>query len=1288
MIKRCWGLICLLFIFCFALSKAEAPEKTTVMVYMTGSDLESGSGAATSDIIEMMHSGLNTDEVNVLLFTGGSANWKSGFPQDRTGLYVIDKNSLPTEIELFDLMNMGDPQTLAFFLRLGRERYPAEQYMLILWDHGAGPLQGVCVDRLFNDDCLTLQEIDFALRESRIAEEKKLSLIGFDACLMSSLEAASVCEPYADYMVASQELEPGRGWNYAFLKGLESDSSAAETGRRIVDTYFDGASEEIQRGIPVTLTCMDLSKIAELKKSVDSLFADLSIQLQESNYAHFAKTRESSASSARATGREYDLVDLKDLLLHLDADESSDVSQVLKAFDASIVASRSSVDHYHGLSVYFPYHNKDSYITSWGDIYPSVSFGKGYAQWIREFGDILTGEELIKWGRIRTLASETDDSLFLAQLTPEQQDNCMSASLLVFEQDPIQRNSYFFVNQHQNVSLDSKGTLSAHLDDTSLFAVDAGGQPLSGALEYSEEDGFYTLRGVIWRDVLTYKDFGKAVILRIRHNPETDLLEIVDVRELGENFIGRNEVDISEWETIEIGLSSRTMKRDAFGKLLHYTEWENSEMLSLYRIQLSELHGFRFLPAETSGLKRFACFQIQDAQNNSFLSEFIPLDNPNTEEKAVSKIILDTPEARVTLDGLSIKKAEVDNGIEVTYTIENRLDFKVDYVVEHLAVNGSALSVHNINGMADPGDHARSGLTISFDEMCNSRQDYVENIAFDLLIIPRDNSLGTISLPISFDTDRIDLSGIVSLPEKVIVGAEESNGLYMEVFDDPVQQEDKLSLPVHLINHTGRTLTGECASCSVEDCLFQKASLDEIWCRDGEEWYGYLNIYANNPFIQSDDLWLDLNNFDAYEISSVSRFSLLIDGIPFSIQLDKPVILRRTQNSPFLPLSDVPSCTDDVCTIRLMGITAKEDQLLLHILLQNHSGQALSFDLWQPDGKAFGMDGEHRDVYCSGNITDQNIPGGSTVKMTIVLRSSNGSPLLPISEIKTQLSFRRGGSDKPDCFLIQDIILDNPVSEPVLLTSGYDFKQISAQETSGRLFEETVSIKEFAGKKIGWAEALLTGDQAENLARVRMDLVQVDGSFLRVVSSQHAELLDGNRIGASFPAMLLHVQGIPGSVIHTFNQISDVIIEYDTSAVWLSARNVPSNYFVQQTISVQLLIEYDSGQDKAVVKKCEPANPDDQFPILQEDFMQIHIVPSVVPLPNQDSWPPISKMDPDMDKVFQEQKSAAVSDGPGILELRPITDDDHLQVLFSVENKDGTGYSLPLIPLPSMESGF
>jgi len=59
-----------------------------------------------------------------------------------------------------------------------------------------------------------------------------------------------------------------------------------------------------------------------------------------------------------------------------------------------------------------------------------------------------------------------------------------------------------------------------------------------------------------------------------------------------------------------------------------------------------------------------------------------------------------------------------------------------------------------------------------------------------------------------------------------------------------------------------------------------------------------------------------------------------------------------------------------------------------------------------------------------------------------------------------------------------------------------------------------------------------------------------------------------------------------------------------------------------------------------------------------------------------------------MDKVFQEQKSAAVSDGPGILELRPITDDDHLQVLFSVENKDGTGYSLPLIPLPSMESGF
>ena len=42
----------------------------------------------------------------------------------------------------------------------------------------------------------------------------KFDFVGFDACLMATYEMAAHMASYADYMVASEELEPGIGWNY------------------------------------------------------------------------------------------------------------------------------------------------------------------------------------------------------------------------------------------------------------------------------------------------------------------------------------------------------------------------------------------------------------------------------------------------------------------------------------------------------------------------------------------------------------------------------------------------------------------------------------------------------------------------------------------------------------------------------------------------------------------------------------------------------------------------------------------------------------------------------------------------------------------------------------------------------------------------------------------------------------------------------------------------------------------------------------------------------------------
>lgn len=48
----------------------------------------------------------------------------------------------------------------------------------------------------------------------------KLDIIGFDACLMAMYEVGSVMAPYAHYLLASELLEPGQGWDYSSLGNL------------------------------------------------------------------------------------------------------------------------------------------------------------------------------------------------------------------------------------------------------------------------------------------------------------------------------------------------------------------------------------------------------------------------------------------------------------------------------------------------------------------------------------------------------------------------------------------------------------------------------------------------------------------------------------------------------------------------------------------------------------------------------------------------------------------------------------------------------------------------------------------------------------------------------------------------------------------------------------------------------------------------------------------------------------------------------------------------------------
>lgn len=95
--------------------------------------------------------------------------------------------------------------------------FPAEEYALILWNHGGGSVRGICLDQNYGNDSLTLPELETALSSAVQSTGQKFSFIGFDACLMATLDIALIAARFSENMIASQELEPAAGWDYEVL---------------------------------------------------------------------------------------------------------------------------------------------------------------------------------------------------------------------------------------------------------------------------------------------------------------------------------------------------------------------------------------------------------------------------------------------------------------------------------------------------------------------------------------------------------------------------------------------------------------------------------------------------------------------------------------------------------------------------------------------------------------------------------------------------------------------------------------------------------------------------------------------------------------------------------------------------------------------------------------------------------------------------------------------------------------------------------------------------------------
>lgn len=370
---------------------------TTVMIYMNGSDLESDHGAATNDLVEMLNSGVNTNNVNVILFTGGTRDWQNNaVPANECVIWKVSGNSLE-EVANVGLVDMGNPGTLASFIEFSTQNFPADQYGLILWDHGGGSIVGFGSDEKFNKSSLTLTDMDAAFKYAGL-DTNKLEFLGFDSCLMATVEMAVIASNYAHYLIASQDTEPADGWDYHIL-GIFNENphiNGEAFGIAVVDSFMD--FYEGEEGHVLTLSVVKLSEASLVMDAMGALMRRCSSGLvldASAFFPAFAEKRYNTKTFALGSPRDSDadMVDIGDMARHLSYIFPNESAEVFASLDNAVLYNRhnSTVD-VKGLSAYYIYGGiSDANLTL--KTYHKLGMDDYYTQYLFDFADILSGPQ-------------------------------------------------------------------------------------------------------------------------------------------------------------------------------------------------------------------------------------------------------------------------------------------------------------------------------------------------------------------------------------------------------------------------------------------------------------------------------------------------------------------------------------------------------------------------------------------------------------------------------------------------------------------------------------------------------------------------------------------------------------------------------------------------------------------------------------------------------------------------------------------------------------------------------
>ena len=443
----------------------------TIMIFMSGNNLESDGSIATSELNSIIPSKIDLNKNNVLLYTGGTKTWHNFVSSKENAIYKLTKSGFK-KVKVYNKTGMDNEEPLTTFLKYGYENYKTKNYDLILWDHGLGSLGSISDE--YSNGYLDLNEIDDALKSSPFNEKNKLETVIFRTCLNSTLEMASILYPYADYMVASEEVTLGSKLSSVlnFLNDIDNDSSYSYC-KKFIDAYKAQMNTLNQFGeSDSTYAITNLNKIPGLLVKLDSLFSNINVT---NNYNGLSRIRANLHQYGVDSSNiyDYDTVDLYELVKELEKNDNKNAKAIEKYIKKEVVLYNwSTNNHSNGLAIYFPFNGNEKVIDLHLSLFNKVKVSNGYKKFITDFYNNQTSSSYkFAFNLSNNEVISEKENEFKLKLTDEQIKNYSKSSYMIFRKEddglftPIYRGNDSVLDDNGYVTTKLSGNLIKIIDE-------------------------------------------------------------------------------------------------------------------------------------------------------------------------------------------------------------------------------------------------------------------------------------------------------------------------------------------------------------------------------------------------------------------------------------------------------------------------------------------------------------------------------------------------------------------------------------------------------------------------------------------------------------------------------------------------------------------------------------------------------------------------------------------------------------------------------------------------------